>query len=67
MIKLPLNVSDVIDDVSDVIKPFTLRKRMDLILSSTKWTDCLLSMNHWNSDEKSLFKKFSIFLTSSCW
>ena len=48
-------------------KPLVFENRMDLVLSSPKWSDSLLSMNHWHNHENYLFKTFSIFLTSSCW
>ena len=53
-------------DVSISLKPLPFEKRKDLVSSSSKWIDSLFSKNHWNSDENSLFKKCSIFLTSSC-
>ena len=42
---------------------FIGEKRIGFILSSPKWIDDLLSINysHSQSDEKSLFKTFSIF------
>ena len=39
------------------LKPFAFEKRrMDLVLSFSKWIDSLLSMNHSPSDANYLFK-----------
>ena len=54
-------------DILISFKPLVFEKRMDLVLSSPKWIDSLLSMNHWYNYENSLFKTFWIFLTPSCW
>ena len=43
------------------LKPLVFEKRMDLALSSPKWIDSLLSMNHWHSNKNSLFKAFQFF------
>ena len=42
-------------------------KRIAFVLSSPKGIDNLLSMNHSQRDENSLFKTFSIFCMSLCW
>ena len=54
-------------DIPIFLKPLISEKRMDLVLSSPKGIDISFSMNHWHSDENSLFKTFSIFLMPSCW
>ena len=43
-----------------------LVKRIAFVLSSPKWIDNLLSMNHSQRDENSLFKTFSIFCMFLC-
>ena len=55
------------NDILIPLKPRVFEKRLDLFLSSRKWIDSMLSINHWHNEEKSLFKTFSFFLTSSCW
>ena len=42
------------------LQPLAIEKKMNLE-SSSKWTDSLLSMNHWYSYKSSLFKTFWIF------
>ena len=42
-------------------------KRTHFVLSSPKWLDVLLSVNHLPSVENSLFGKFSVLRTSSTW
>ena len=54
-------------DTLTSLKPLVFENRMDLVLSSPKWIDSLLSINHWYSVENYLFKIFSIFLASTCW
>ena len=44
-----------------------LVKRFALVLSSPKWIDNLLSMDHSQRDVNSLFKTLSIFCISLCW
>ena len=44
-----------------------LVKRIAFVLSSPKWIDNLLSMNHSQRDENSLFKIFLVFCMSLCW
>ena len=48
-------------DILIYLKHLVFEKRLDLVLSSPKWSDSLLSINHWHSNENSLFKIFSIF------
>ena len=43
------------------LKSLLFEKRMDLVWSPLKWADSLLSMKHWYSDKKSLFKTSSVF------
>ena len=45
-------------DILISFKPLVFEKRMDIVWSSSKWIDSLLSMNHWHNDENSLFKTF---------
>ena len=52
-------------DILIYFKHLAFEKRLDLVLSSPKWSDSLLSINHWHSNENSLFEIFSIFWTSS--
>ena len=54
-------------DLLIFLKPLTFEKRIDLVLSSPKSIDSLLSRKHWHSDEDYLSKTFPIFLTSLCW
>ena len=57
------------------LEPLAFEKRMDLVLSSPKWIDSLLSRNHWHGNENPLFETFSIFfnickyieLPGICW
>ena len=48
-------------DILISLEPLVFEKSMDLVLSSPKWIDSLLFMNHWHSDENSLFKNIFNF------
>ena len=48
-------------------KSLSLLKKMHFVLSSTKWIDTLLSTNQSHTFVNSLFKTFSITVTSLCW
>ena len=47
--------------ISISLIPLVFENRMDLVLSSPKWIDSLLSMNHWHNDENFLFKTSPFF------
>ena len=48
-------------DISIPLKPLVFEKRVDLVSSSPKLIDSLLSLTHWHNDENLYLKQFVCF------